>query len=98
MGSPLDDVEKTIRRPRTSGVSVNTQRGLIELGEHPTITKLPVPVAAPAAPAGPGNVKGKPSSQVMQEFSGKTPEQSKAEQDARNAAVFKARGLPYPPR
>lgn len=98
MGSPLDEVEKAIPRPRTSGVSVQTQRALIDLGEHPTITKLPVPAAVPAAPVGPGNVKGKPSAQVLQEFSGKTPEQTKAEQDARNAALFKARGLPYPPK
>ena len=89
MASPLDEVEKTIRRPTTSGISPQTNRGLIELGEHPTITKLPV--AAPVAPAiapGPGNVKGKPSGQVMQEFSGKTPEQMKAEQAARNKALL----------
>ena len=64
MASPLDEVEKTIKRPMTSGVSVQTQRALIDLGEHPTITKLPT--AAPAAPliTGPGNVQGKPSGQA----------------------------------
>lgn len=100
MGSPLDEVEKAIPRPlpRTSGVSVQTQRALIDLGEHPTITKLPVPAAVPAAPVGPGNIQGKSSAQVLQEFTGKTPEQLKAEQDARNRALFKARGLPYPPQ
>lgn len=88
MASPLDEVEKTVKRPMTSGVSFQTQKALIDLGEHPTITKLPT--AAPAAPliTGPGNVKGKPSGQVMQEFSGKTPEQMKAEQAARNKALL----------
>lgn len=100
MGSPLDEVEKTVRRPRTSGVSVQTQKQLIDLGEHPTITKLPVPAANVPAPVleGPGNTKGKTTAQVLDEFTGKTPEQRKAEQDAKNKALFEKRGLKYPPQ
>ena len=100
MGSPLDEVEKTVKRPRTSGASVQTQKALIDLGEHPTITKIPVPAANVPAPLpeGPGNTKGKTTSQVLQEFTGKTPEQMKAEQDARNKALFEKRGLKYPPQ
>lgn len=98
MGSPLDEVEKTVRRPMTSGVSVQTQKALIDLGEHPTITKLPA--AAPAAPliTGPGNVKGKSSGQVIQEFTGKTPEQMKAEQAARNKALLEQHRRLYAPK
>ncbi|OQZ07283.1 MAG: hypothetical protein B6D36_00680 [Planctomycetes bacterium UTPLA1] len=90
MGSPLDEV---LKLPRSNGLSAQTNRALIEHGEHATIQKLPV-----AAPEGPGNTKGKTTSQVLQEFTGKTPEQMKAEQDARNKALFEKRGLKYPPQ
>lgn len=93
MGSPLDEVEKTVRRPMTSGVSFQTQRALIELGEHPTIQKLP----PPPAPA-PDNTKGKSSLEVMQEFTGKTPEQMKAEQAARNKALLEQHRRLYAPK
>ena len=97
MGSPLDEV---LKLPRSNGLSAQTNRALIEHGEHATITKLPVPAANVPAPVlgGPGNTKGKTTSQVLQEFTGKTPEQMKAEQDARNKALFEKRGLKYPPQ
>lgn len=90
MGSPLDEV---LKLPRSNGLSAQTNRALIEHGEHATIQKLPV-----AAPASPDNTKGKSSMQVLREFTGKTPEQMKAEQDARNKALFEKRGLKYPPQ
>lgn len=90
MGSPLDEV---LKLPRSNGLSAQTNRALIEHGEHATIQKLPV-----AAPTPPDNTKGKSSMQVLREFTGKTPEQLKAEQDARNKALFEKRGLKYPPQ
>lgn len=100
MPTDLERLMTTLPRVRTSGVSLQTQKALIDLGEHPTITKLPVPAANVPAPLpeGPGNTKGKTTSQVLQEFTGKTPEQMKAEQDARNRALFEKRGLKYPPQ
>jgi hypothetical protein len=100
MPTDLERLMTTLPRVRTSGVSLQTQKQLIDLGEHPTITKLPVPAANMPAPVleGPGNTKGKTTSQVLQEFTGKTPEQMKAEQDARNKALFEKRGLKYPPQ
>lgn len=90
MGSPLDEV---LKLPRSNGLSAQTNRALIEHGEHATIQKLPTP-----APVAPDNTKGKSSMQVLQEFTGKTSEQLKAEQDARNKALFEKRGLKYPPQ
>lgn len=100
MPTDLERLMTTLPRVRTSGVSPQTNRGLIELGEHPTFTKLPVPAANVPAPIleGPGNTKGKTTSQVLDEFTGKTPEQRKAEQDAKNKALFEKRGLKYPPQ
>lgn len=100
MPTALERLMTTLPRAQTSGVSLQTQKALIDLGEHPTITKIPVPAANVPAPLpeGPGNTKGKTTLQVLQEFTGKTPEQMKAEQDARNKALFKKRGLKYPPQ
>ena len=102
MADNLDKLLGVIPALRGNGLSAQTNRSLIEHGEHATIQKLPgaaVPAAVPpAAPAGPGNVKGKSSLDVISEATGKTVEQFKAEQDARNRALFKARGLQYPPK
>lgn len=95
---PTDLEKLPLLMPRSSGVSFQTQKALIDIGEHPTITKPPVPAANMPAPEGPGNTKGKASMQVLREFTGKTPEQMKAEQAARNKALFDAHRLKYAPK
>lgn len=97
MADNLDKLLGVIPALRGSGLSAQTNRALIEHGEHATIQKLPV-AAPPAIPAGPSLPQGKSSLDVMSEFTGKTVEQRKAEIDARNRALFKARGLQYPPK
>lgn len=97
MADNLDKLLGVIPALRGNGISAQTNRSLIEHGEHATIQKLPA-ATPPAGPAGPGNVKGKSSLDVISEATGKTVEQFKAEQDARNRALFKARGLQYPPK
>lgn len=97
MADTLDKLLGIVPSLRGNALSAQTNRSLIEHGEHATIQPLP-PAAAPAVPAGPGNVKGKSSLDVISEATGKTVEQFKAEQDARNRALFKARGLQYPPK
>lgn len=100
MPTDLERLMTTLPRVQTSGVSPQTNRGLIELGEHPTFTKLPVPAANVPAPLpeGPGNTKGKSSLEVMAESTGKTIEQRKAETDALNRAKLEAHRLKYAPK
>jgi hypothetical protein len=88
MPSPLEDLTKIIPTLRGNGLSAQTNRSLIEHGEHATIQKPPAAPAAPVAPAGPGNVKGKASAEVMSGFRGETVEQFKARQAAQNAAIL----------
>lgn len=99
MPTDLDKLIGIIPALRGNALSAQTNRSLIEHGEHATIQKMPVvPAAVPAVLGGPGNTKGKTTSQVLDEFTGKTPEQRKAEQDAKNRALFEKRGLKYPPQ
>lgn len=97
MPTDLEKLVTSMPRARTSGISPQTNRALIELGEHPTFTKLPVEAAAPAptpAPVAPG----KSSLEVLGEFKGKTVEQLKAEQAAKNKAMLEAHQRRYAPK
>lgn len=91
MPTPLEKLPTLL--PRSSGVSFQTQRALIELGEHPTIQKLPSPPAPTT-----DNTKGKSSLEVMAESTGKTIEQYKAEQAAKNRAMLEAHQRKYAPK
>lgn len=80
MPSPLEKLPTVL--PRTSGLSAQTNRALIEHGEHATIQKLP-----PVVPV-PDNTKGKSSAEVMAGFRGETVEQFKARQTAQNKLLL----------
>ena len=99
MPTDLEKLVPTLPRLTTSGVSPQTNKALIELGEHPTLTKVTtVAPVMPAAPAGPGNTKGKSSLEVMSETTGKTIEQMKAETAAKNRAMLEAHQRKYAPK
>lgn len=98
MPTDLDKLLGVIPALRGNALSAQTNRSLIEHGEHATIQKLPAAPVVPVVPVAPGNTKGKSSLEVMAESTGKTIEQYKAEQDARNKALFEKRGLKYPPQ
>lgn len=97
MADNLDKLLGVIPTLRGNGLSAQTNRSLIEHGEHATIQKLPGAVP-PAVPAGPGNVKGKSSLDVMSETIGKSIEQMKAETAAKNRAMLEAHQRKYAPK
>ena len=100
MADSFDKLLGVIPTLRGNALSAQTNRSLIEHGEHATIQKLPAaaPPVAPAVPVGPGNVKGKSSLDVMSEATGKTIEQMKAETAAKNRAMLEAHQRKYAPK
>lgn len=80
---------------RGNAMSAQTNRSLIEHGEHATIQKIPAAPASPVVPEGPGNTKGRSSLDVMAEATGKTIEQYKAEKAAQRRAMLEAHQRKY---
>lgn len=98
MPTDLDKLLGVIPALRGNALSAQTNRSLIEHGEHATIQKLPAAPVVPVVPVGPGNTKGKSSLEVMAESTGKTIEQYKAEQAAKNRAMLEAHQRKYAPK
>jgi len=101
MPTDLDKLMGVIPTLRGNAMSAQTNRSLIEHGEHATIQKLPAPPAAPVlpvVPVGPGNTKGKSSLEVMAESTGKTIEQMKAEKAAQGRVAIEAHRLKHAPK
>jgi hypothetical protein len=95
MPTDLDKLLGVIPALRGNAMSAQTNRSLIEHGEHATIQKLPAAPVVPVVPVGPGNTKGKSSLEVMAESTGKTIEQYKAEKAAQRRAMLEAHQRKY---